>query len=333
MSRLRDRRPQRVPLALRGHARSRHRPGRRRRLRSPRGRRARRDLSSLRLPHCVAELSHAAPAAGTRRDPARERGHLGPAVGGHNWEADGAQTLGVVDVVSDVSRLYEWNSQLAGALTDECQLVVDSLDTVHAQLLCARSDDGIALHGDDQHLDSNVFEPAQAKAVAAGERERFLPALVDPHAVVGEHPVEIEHREAHPLEQRRELRHGCVAACAPACSERGSTSSNVTKPSKGIGRLRRLPMSRSSSYGGSPPSAGDLIAMSSAVRTWPSSSSRAATSFFPIFSSGSLSTGSGRLTGSPSAAGIRCTSRTSLRIPSGMREKAWSRPLRAWSSV
>src|SRR5262249_58377372 len=75
---------------------------------------------------------------------------------------------------------------------------------------------------------------------------------------------EVEERETDALEQRLEIGHGRAAACASAW--RGSRSSKVTKSSKTIGRRKRRPTSRSRSYGGKPPSAGDLIAMSAAVR-------------------------------------------------------------------
>ncbi len=39
------------------------------------------------------------------------------------------------------------------------------------------------------------------------------------------------------------------------------------------------------------------------------------------------------MTPSPIAAGMRRMSRTSLRIPSGINEKAWSVPFAAWLSV
>ncbi len=65
----------------------------------------------------------------------------------------------------------------------------------------------------------------------------------------------------------------------------------------------------------------------------PPGSARAATSFFPIFSSGLDSLGSGRLTPSPIAIGTRCRSRTSFRMPSGISENAWSVPFAAWLAV
>src|SRR5207302_4351683 len=236
-------------------------------------------------------------------------------------------------VIADVGNGVEGHARGLGQLPDDGELVVDALHVVHAELLGASPDDRIRLGGDDQVADAHLVEAAQAEPVAACEGEHLLPGLVHPDAVVREDAVEVEHGEPHPLEQRQQIGHRRAAACAPACSGRGSTSSKVRKSSDATGRRSRLPTSPSSSEGGKPPSAGDLIATSSAVRTWPRSRSRAATSFFPIFSSGFCSTGSGRLTPSPSATGTRCRSRTSRRSPSGISEKAWSVPFHAWSSV
>ena len=55
---------------------------------------------------------------------------------------------------------------------------------------------------------------------------------------------------------------------------------------RSAGAARRRPSSSSSSYGGSPPSAGDFATRSPGPSTCPAGKSRAATSFFPIFSSG-----------------------------------------------
>src|SRR6185437_5057321 len=202
------------------------------------------------------------------------------------------------------------------------QLVVDSLHAIDVELLRARGDDRVLLHRHDQVANSDLVEAAQAETVAPREGKRFLTALVHPDAVVGEHAVEVEDREAHPLEQRGELRHRRGAACAATGSSTGSRSASSTFSSGASRRRRREPTIRSSSYGGRPPSAGDLIATSSAARTCPSSSSRAATSFFPILRIGASSIGSGRFTPSPRAPGTRCRSRTSFRIPSGISENA-----------
>src|SRR5262245_37299844 len=159
-------------------------------------------------------------------------------------ESHCAETLRVVDVVAEIRHVLQL---AARALTHERKLVVDSLHAIGSQLLCARADDRVALHRDDQVADADLVEPAQAEAIGARERKRLLAALVHPDAVVGEDAVEVEDREPQLPQQRFELRHGCAAACAPACSETGSTSSKVTKSSNATGRRRRLPTSRSSS--------------------------------------------------------------------------------------
>ena len=82
----------------------------------------------------------------------------------------------------------------------------------------------------------------------------------------------------------------------------------------------------SSAYGGRPSSAGELAARSPGASTCPGANARVATSFFPIFCSGFSSLGSGRFYASPIATGMRRRSRTSLRMPSGINEKAWSVP-------
>ena len=82
-----------------------------------------------------------------------------------------------------------------------------------------------------------------------------------------------------------------------------STSSSATACSHASGRTSVRPSRPSSSYGGRPPSAGDFATRSPGARTCPAGRSRAATSFFPIFSSGRSSLASGRFTPSPTRVG------------------------------
>ena len=44
-------------------------------------------------------------------------------------------------------------------------------------------------------VDSDVLEAAEPQRVAAPSRDALLAVLVRPHAVVGEHPVEVEDDE------------------------------------------------------------------------------------------------------------------------------------------
>ena len=106
-------------------------------------------------------------------------------------------------------------------LPQDGQLVLDAADALDADLPSARRDGVVRLRREDEVVDADLVEAAQAQRVPAQARDALLATLVRPDAVVGEDAVEVEDDEPN----LGEVRHASRAATGCAA---GSTSSTAT---------------------------------------------------------------------------------------------------------
>ena len=120
----------------------------------------------------------------------------GQASAGHDRKTDGSRQLRVVDVVAEVRRLRERDAAPLDLLAQHGSL--SATPWMHAaSILRARADTTSFTSVERiEVLDADLVEPAQAERVAAPAGNALLAALVRPHAVVGEHAVEVEDDEA-----------------------------------------------------------------------------------------------------------------------------------------
>ena len=142
----------------------------------------------VRHPDSVAELAHAALAAGARQHPARELACLRPGVGWADGEPDDFEALGVVDVVADVRDRLEVDPARCRLLAEHRQLLLDPLQAGDAELPRPRAHDRSGLHRDDERVHAGLVQPAQAEPVRATAADGLATVAVHPHVVVGETP-------------------------------------------------------------------------------------------------------------------------------------------------
>ena len=128
-------------------------------------------------------------------------------------------------------------------LAQHRELVLDPADALDAHLPRARRHGVVRLRGDDEVVDADLVEAPQPDRVAARAGDALLAAVVRPHAVVGEHPVEVEDDEA----DRREVGHGSRAAtgspagtrCSCVTSSSASSGCASVRPSSAVELVRR----------------------------------------------------------------------------------------------
>ena len=284
----------------------------------------------LRVPDGVAELAHAAVPTGTCRGRDRASGttscHASAGTAGRPTAARHSASF------TSLPRYAVSASEIPRrSACSRSTVSLSSMPPMHSmRIFRARARNGLVrLLREDEVVDADLVETPQAERVAPPAGHALLAALVRPDAVVGEDAVEVEDDE-------RE-----ISRSASSVTRRGRRPARggldvlerdgllvgerprEHAPEEPVELVRRKALRRPATSRRDRP----------AARTCPAGSSRAATSFFPIFSSGRSSLGSVRLTPSPSATGTRRRSRTNRRIPSGISEYAWSVPFQAWFSV
>jgi len=110
--------------------------------------------------------------------------------GGIRAEPDGCQ---VVQVVAHIESAGKVDSLIRGQLGQSLGFVRAALDRGHFEFGRPLGDDRVGLGGKNEQLEPALPQNIKTKAIPPRTADHLASVLIDPDAVVGEDPVEVEY--------------------------------------------------------------------------------------------------------------------------------------------